>query len=117
MPGNYGNIQYRSRGPEMKAIFVDDKLVGDVDHETNTYVTTRKPEHFMIKYNGFGISESVLGELLEEGVKNIKIIYFGKEKIMYSVPIGSYMKSVKTFDFNGDHQYFVSISDMDVVTI
>ena len=100
----------------MKGIFIKGKLVGDIDRLTDTYITIRKPEHFMIKYSGFGISEEVLGVLIENGVKEIKIIYFGKETIKYIVPISKYITSNKTFDFQGDFQYFVSISEMSVVT-
>ena len=60
--------------------------------------------------------EEVLGVLIENGVKEIKIIYFGKETIKYIVPISKYITSNKTFDFQGDFQYFVSISEMSVVT-
>lgn len=99
----------------MNGIFINGKPVGDIDRLSNTYITTRRPEHFMIKFSGFGISETILERLIGEKVKTIQIIYFGKETIKYECPIESYIRTNKTFNFNDDMQRFVSVRDMIVI--
>lgn len=82
--------------------------------EPKCYQKVCEPEHYMIKFQGFGISESILQELQEEGVKIIRIIYMGKiETRVYITSVIEFTKSLKTHNFNGnDLQYFVSIKDM-----
>lgn len=43
----------------------------------DVYVSRRTHDHFFIKYHGFGVSKTVLGELNVRGVKKIFIDYKG----------------------------------------
>lgn len=56
------------------------KIIGYIDGET--YITERRPEHFMRMFGGFGISKTVLELLETRNVKNIVIIYFGKKGLL-----------------------------------
>ena len=53
-----------------------------------------KPEHYMIKFNGFGISVYVLRKLIREEIKLIRFIYLGKgEKKIYLATTKQYVES------------------------
>ncbi len=82
-----------------------------------TYYTIRKPETFFIKYQGFGISESVLKELEEKGVKWIVIKYIGAKGILcYSATLKQYLRSPTCFTFGEkDKQKIVSKYDLEVI--
>lgn len=88
--------------------------------EGTTFYTLRQPNHFMRQYQGFGISESVLNQLKERGVKTIAIKYIGKTTIFYSCPLEKFLNSNKTYTYSNfdrtggveDKQYFVSTRDM-----
>jgi len=78
-----------------------------------------KPVHFMVKYQGFGISNLVINELVEQGVQKVLIIYRGVngEKI-YTCDLDQYITSSKTHQFGDtDYQKFVSVSDMEDITV
>ena len=58
-----------------------------------TYWTSRSAQHFFVKFNGFGISESVLEELLNYGIQYIVFDYFGKEgRSAYRIGIYAFIK-------------------------
>lgn len=88
------------------------QAVGEV--EGAVYYTTRKPEHYMVKFNGFGISEHILKELENKGVREIQIVYLGKKRETYIFTLEDYIKSPDTFNYNGDMQRFVSIKKRDI---
>lgn len=50
------------------------KLIGTLKKD-GVYVSFRTPEHYFRKYNGFGISTSILINLKRAGCKKILIIY------------------------------------------
>ena len=102
----------------MKIFNFENKYVGDAIDET--YYSQRRPKHFMIKYNGFGISESILKQLKELEVRTVQINYLGhRGVILYSCPIQKFLNSDKTFRFRknniNDMQFFVDIEDMNVI--
>jgi len=43
--------------------------------DDNVYISYRYPKHYFRKYNGFGITLSLLKKLIETGCKKIVIIY------------------------------------------
>jgi hypothetical protein len=81
------------------------------------FYTTRKPEHFMKKFQGFGLSKSVIGRCFAEGVTKVAFRYEGKEVRYYHCDLKKFCDSTKEFNFaiNGvlDPQKFVSIKDME----
>ena len=100
----------------MENIEINGKVVGCIYN--GTYISERKPEHFMWKFQGYGISEDVLQYLNKNNIKKVKIIYYGKlgKKILTAM-VDDYFKSSKTHNFilpNGknDKQYFLSEKEM-----
>ena len=71
---NIKTLKRNMRLIKEKQIYVGEKFVGLIKTD-RTYVTIRNKNHFFRKYNGFGISSSVLSELRRYDVKLIKIIY------------------------------------------
>ena len=55
--------------------------VGDIDTKTGTFTTWRSKTKngFFRKYGSFGISESVLEHLRDNGIKNIVVNYEGEK--------------------------------------
>ena len=88
------------------------KIVGRL--EGYTYYSLRKPEHFMVMFQGFGISQKVLDALLKFNCEVISIQYVGKKgTIIYECSINKFLESNKTFTFEDDDlQKFVSVGDM-----
>jgi len=81
------------------------------------FYSTRRPEHFMVKFNGFGISESILEQLKELDVKIIQINYIGKKGVeIFKCELDKYLNSKHIFTFEigeiEDLQKFVDIDDM-----
>ena len=89
-----------------------DKIVGRL--EGYTYYTMRKPEHFMVMYQGFGMSQKVLDVIYNLGCEVVSIKYVGKTgTIVYECSITKFLESNKTFTFeDDDFQKFVSVGDM-----
>jgi|GEM_PF-3151155 len=97
--------------PETQVISIDGKEVGSV--KGDIYTTTRRYGHFMKIYRGFGLSESILKQLQDLGVKYVLIKYNGKRESSYFLALLSqYLKSEKSYHFGNDFQKFVSIDDM-----
>ncbi len=89
--------------------------------EGATYITRRELNHFMIKFQGFGISKDTLEILKRKNVEWVRIVYTGKDNKItnYAVPLENYLKSTKIHLYNGrtsgyedDKQFFVSKNDM-----
>ena len=98
-----------------KPYFIDGEYVGEIGinkHGVQEYQTSRKREHIMNMFQGFGISDCILRDLSKRGVGFINIS-FGDRNLIASV--NQYMISFKTYDNGGDMQHFVSICDMLVV--
>lgn len=86
--------------------------------QDGTYYKTCKPEHFMFKYTGFGISQSELDIMKENNVKTIIITYLGKSgTIKYTSNIEQWLNSNKTHTFGDkDTQRFLSKNLMKATT-
>ena len=93
------------------------KEAGWIDTNIKTYKSERNPEHFMRLYQGFGISESVLSQLIGK-VEDVLIIYTAqnKKKHRYISKLSQFLKSDKVYDNKEggilDPQRFVSVKDM-----
>ena len=95
---------------------VKEKEAGWINTSTNTYYTNKTEKHFMRMYQGFGISEDILSQLIGK-VENVCIIYQGKtHKYYYTCPLSQFLKSEKPYNNNEggviDPQKFVSAKDM-----
>jgi len=82
-----------------------------------TYTKVCRPEHFMVKYQGFGISEEELDLLDRRGVKLVLINYVGKDGVRgYLSLVRQWTKSDKRHNDTSrgadDHQRFLSIKEM-----
>lgn len=87
-----------------------------------TFYTYRKPEHFMRKYGGFGISVKILKELIERNIKDIVFIYDGsrekalfKTTTIYILGLGI-CEYDYTFGFD-DKQFFIPLKEMEKTII
>ena len=58
----------------MKNYYYKGKNVG-ILKDNKEYLTYRNIKHFFIKYNGFGISTTILRELKDKGCERITVIY------------------------------------------
>jgi hypothetical protein len=93
------------------------KEAGWINTKTRTYYSQRTPEHFMRMYQGFGISEEILSQLIDR-VDEVCIIYLGKKrKYYYTCKLSQFLKSDKIYDNTEgkgipDPQKFVSLKDL-----
>ena len=79
------------------------------------YVKDVNKDHFMIKFNGFGVSEGVLQELKQMNINQILTIYNKVDgtKEYYLTSLNRYLESNLTHTFNEtDLQKFVPLKDM-----
>ena len=90
------------------------QVIGKI--EGVAYYTTRREEHFMRKFQGFGISRSTLHWLRARGVKVIVFQYEGRNILC---DLKQYIGSTKTFTFRDesfnnyiDEQVFVTLDEM-----
>ena len=88
-----------------------DKITGRVID--GIYITHRKPEHFMRKYQGFGVSKEILDKLEKDGVNTIMIVYHGiKAVITREFNLKTYLNSTMTYNYQDkDMQHFVKFKD------
>jgi hypothetical protein len=93
------------------------KEAGWVDTNDKTYYSPRTSEHYMRMYQGFGIDEEILNELINLNVENICIIYKGKKNMYhYTCKLSQFLKSDKCYN-NVEYKFinpqkFVSVKDM-----
>lgn len=96
---------------------VNGKIVGQVVDNLyieKTYITERDKETWVKKYNGFGITVDVLGELLSREVKRIEVYYQrddGRVEIYRSTPKQWADKGTKDELGGYEEQYFLSSDD------
>ena len=80
----------------------------------NIYYTTRRPEHFMNMFNGFGISQDILERLELFKVEWIVIRFIqGMKKAKFVCPLSLYLDSDKIYFDNDDMQKFVNVNDFN----
>ena len=93
----------------------DVKRIGTTwrQNSPNGAIRTVKPEHFMRKYQGFGISDKTISELQEHGIKELTFKYLGSEKItLYKCELSQFVSSQLIHSFGADTQRFVKTKDM-----
>lgn len=97
-------------------IYFRGKAVGKI--EGDTYVVQKKPEHYMIKYRGFGVSVEVLNDLKSKGIKKIRMIYHGTNgEIIFQFPVEDYLNSPLSFtDRDNDVQKFLKALSYELKT-
>jgi len=98
-------------------------IAGDISGDV--YYTERKPNHFMRKFQGFGISQSVLDKLKEKGVKSVIIKYYRENGgiTFFKCEAEKFYISKKSHPYENkdritieiDWQRFVSYKDMDII--
>lgn len=96
----------------------DKKFLGKVIGET--YYTTRKPNHFMRIYNGFGLSISVLRMLHSNGIDKISITYEEGSKTRYFMTTTmKFLSSDREWKYHTedgiDLQKFLSLKEMEEI--
>jgi len=83
------------------------ELIGD------TYYTYRTEEHFMRKFQGFGVSEEILNILSNNNCSHIQIKYNINSNIkIFNSELKQWLESYKKFNYNGDNQNFLSLIEM-----
>ena len=84
--------------------------------QSGAYTRTVKPEHFFVKYQAFGISQTMIEELTNLKAVKLRFIYKGREnQITYLTTLEQFRKSTKTYmNEEQDLQRFVSVKDMEI---
>lgn len=93
------------------------KIIGEIYEDS--YITKRRPPHFMRMFQGFGISKVVIDDLKEKGIKFVTIIYTNNDGDIsrYRTPLERSIDSDKEFTFEGDDlQKFVPVIDMELIS-
>lgn len=95
------------------SVYLNNKFVGEV--RGSTYFTWRKPQHYMVKHHGFGISLTLLMALKSIGVYTVIIQYDGKTgKKFYKSTVDAFINSELEEEIEGfDKQKFMSENDME----
>lgn len=95
---------------EKQWIRVKGKPVGWI--EGGAYYTERRAEHFMVKYQSFGISAQVIDELFNRGINWIIFVYNGKTgNKKYIVNRVEFEKGIEFWD-GEDKQFHVPLKHM-----
>ena len=101
-------IEYKYKGDKEEF-----SNVGEV--RDNYYISHRRPEHFFRVYQGYGISENIVKDLVAKGVEYVLIIYHGIKGVRYLLSkINQWTESEKKYkNKEDDMQVFVSEKDME----
>jgi len=79
------------------------------------YYTERTPKHFFYKFQGYGISTTILDELKSRGIRQIQLKYYGKEKItFYKTALDQWILKGKKYKYGNDQQIILNIKEMGV---
>lgn len=92
------------------------KIVGEIYEDS--YITKRRPPHFMRMFQGFGISKAVIDDLKEKNIQYVTIIYTNNDGDVsrYRMKLQQFIDSDKEFVFEGtDLQKFVPVVDMELM--
>ncbi|MDX1699759.1 MAG: hypothetical protein R3250_04025 [Melioribacteraceae bacterium] len=100
----------------MKPVQYQGKLIGRTDNIT--YFTDRKPEHYFIKFNGFGISTQVLQALNGAEVKRIELTYKGTQGMqIWETTLKDFFEFGQQYNDKGDEQLVLNRKHWKIVTI
>lgn len=93
-----------------KPIYKYGSLIGMIRTD-RVYITFRNKDHWFKKYNGFGISFSVLDELKNYDVVLIKIIYTKQDNTqeVYITELNKFFEEGLVYCDNGDFQRILNI--------
>jgi len=86
------------------------KDIGKVIRDTIFIRKTDK--HYMNKYKGFGLSQSIIDEALD---KNLRFVIFDYKGKIYETTVGAFNISDKIYNNKGDIQKFISLTDMEEI--
>lgn len=87
---------------------------GLIDTNTKVYLTHRKPEHIMRKFQSFGFSEEEVNLMEQYGCSLLRVKFFSKIKnIYYEFPISDIREQNVYWDRGVDKQYHVRIEDFN----
>lgn len=94
-----------------------DHLGKTVGYVTGTkFVTHRRPEHFFVKFKGFGLSTAVINRLRRANVQNVLILYHKKngEQSAYTAPLTAFYQHGRPWtDKQADTQLILPITQMN----
>lgn len=82
--------------------------VGEIRGDTFTKIA--KPKHYMIREGGYGIQQAVLLQLLDDGIKKIRVKTKTKT---YENPIQDWVKYGKAKDYGHGTQVFLEVDRMN----
>lgn len=96
------------------------KIRGHV--QGDTYISEREPEHYFVRYRGFGISSKIVNHLSELKIQFVSIIYHRKKdglKIEYRAPLNKFVRRGRRYidnsEGNKDLQYILPVKEMEVI--
>ena len=94
----------------IRKIELDGKIVGQMNLDNFTYITNRiKSKHLMRKFNGYGISETVLNHLKKYNIKKILILTDNGE---YRFMLNQYLDTHLIYiEGENDAQMFVRLEE------
>ncbi len=78
----------------------------------DTYYRDVKNQHFMVKYNGYGIQKDVLTKLVAKGIENIKITT--KRGTKHFTTVRNWVTKGKSGKYGHGDQIFLSVKAMKV---
>ena len=97
-----------------------DRCVGLFNAKTRIFTTHRSPQHFFIKFNGFGISRQVLIWLLQHGCAMVQIEYTKKDRKqeLYEATPRAFQNLGKEWtDLQFDKQLILNRKDFEVTEL
>ena len=86
------------------------QIAGYVNFDTY-YTQKDSTKHLFKKFQGYGISETILSQLKDKGVRTIQILEVDTNKT-YRIAVENFEKSKKSYTFEGDVQKFVSVYEL-----
>jgi len=103
MDGKRTYLNIRNKGGE--------KSCGYVDWKRQTYISVREKEHLFIKFDGLGISETILDYLDSVGISRILIVFL--DKFLIASVNKFYFNGIE-YDDNGDKQLILPLKNFEV---
>lgn len=94
------------------------KHVGAIEYPSLLYLTPRRPEHYFIKFRGFGLSTGLLRLLSKRGVRGVIFIYTKKngQQERFLTPLEAfYAHGTRWTDREADTQLILPLSRMQAL--